>query len=286
MKDFQTANICIIGGRGRMGGWFESQFRRAGMDPVISDLNDSALTQSMIAAFDVVMLAVPIPAVVEVMKSIGSHLRRDTAVIDISSIKREPVNHMVQYSQGEVIGSHPLFGPSAPSFVGQIMFLCPARVGRWTEPFRNFLNDQGAKIIEIDPDDHDRLMACAQSLRHVMLTALGKTLMSLGLDPQRDLGVSGKWFQQLMEMMTHQFEQPAELYADLAIENQYSDVAIRCFQDNLLELVDLVHTGDRAGLARAMGSVAGFLTSKETTSKDSSWGWRNDTGGDSRHMEV
>jgi prephenate dehydrogenase len=269
-----------------MGGWFESQFRKAGMDPVISDLDDSSLTQSVIASFDVVMLAVPIPAVMEVMKSIGSYLRRDTAVIDISSIKREPVNHMLEYSHAEVIGSHPMFGPSVPSFSGQVMFLCPARIGKWTDPFRHFLNDQGATVNEIDPDDHDRLMACAQSLRHVMLTALGKTLSSLGFDLQRDLPVSGLWFQQLMGMMTHQFEQPAELYAHLAIENQYSDTAIRCFHENLLELVDMIQTGDRAGLIRAMGSVAGFVASNEAVSKDSSWGWRDDKGGGSRHMEV
>ncbi|MCX5874000.1 MAG: prephenate dehydrogenase/arogenate dehydrogenase family protein [Deltaproteobacteria bacterium] len=286
VTDFRTANICIIGGKGRMGRWFETRFREAGMASVVADLKDGSVSDQFIASFDVVMLAVPVPAVDEVMKTIGSYIRPDAVIMDISSLKRNPVNSMLKYSQCEVIGTHPLWGPSATSFADQVIFLCPERTKIWIGAFRRFLEEQGTKVIEIEPDKHDKLMACVQTLRHVMLTALGQTLMKLGFDLECDTEASGPWFQELLGMMRHQFEQPSELYSDLAIENEYAARTLNAFQQSLSQLTDLVSSGNRAGLINAMDEVAHFCAIQETTTKNSSCGWWRDIGGDSRHVEV
>jgi prephenate dehydrogenase len=286
VADFRTANICIIGGKGRMGRWFETRFREAGMAPVVVDLKDGPVSQQFIASFDVVMLAVPVPAVDEVMKSIGSYIRPDAVIMDISSLKRNPVNSMLKYSQCEVIGTHPLWGPSAISFADQVIFICPERTKIWIGAVRRFLEEHGTEIIEIEPEKHDKLMACVQTLRHMMLTALGQTLVKLGFDVERDTEASGRWFQQLLGMMSHQFEQPSELYSDLAIENEYAAGTLNAFQQSLSQLTDLVSSGNRSGLISAMDEVAQFCAIKQTASKNSSWGWWRDIGGDSRHVEV
>jgi prephenate dehydrogenase len=283
--DFRKANVCIIGGNGRMGRWFGELFREAGMNTIVSDLEDSPFLEESVTSSDVVLLAVPVTAIENVMRSIGPFIRPDALLMDISSIKGNPIDFMLKYSQSEVIGTHPLFGPSAVSLLDQVVFVCPSRTERWIKPFRDFLEELGAKITEITPDGHDKLMACFQTLRHVMLTSLGQTLIRLGFDSHGQVEASGVWFKQLVAMMRHQFEQPSKLYADLAIENPYSLETLRLFHSSFNQLANFVSTGNRDGLVSAMDEVAQFCTT-EVTSNDSAWGWWRDIGGDSRHIEV
>jgi prephenate dehydrogenase len=283
---FEKSNICVIGGKGRMGRWFEARFSEAGMKPAVLDLEDFPISEKVLQSFDIIFLAVPIGAVEDVMMSIGQYLRPDAVVMDITSIKIKPLSSMLKYSQSEVIGSHPLFGPSAKSFAGQTVFLCPVRTSLWMEPIRAFLEARGAKVVEIDAEKHDRLMACFQTLRHLMLTALGKTLIDIDIEPEIATVFTGPWFGRLLEMLRHQSLQPAELYADLAIENEFASETLEVFQNNFGELAALVSNRDKSGLLNLMDEVAQTSSNNGKLSEDCFGGWWRDLGGDSRHPDV
>lgn len=283
---FDKSDICVIGGRGRMGRWLVNRFCEAGMSPSIFDQDDFPISEKILESFDVIALTVPISAVENVMASVGRYLRPDAVVIDISSVKKKPIELMLNYCQSEVIGSHPLFGPSAPSFDGQTVFLCPVRSNHWKGLLKDFLDRRGANIIEIDADEHDRLMACVQTLRHILLTSLGKTLIELGLDPDSNRVVTGQWFGAIVEMLKHQLHQPPELYAELAVENYFAADTLRIFHENFFELATLVSNRDRSGISNLMDEVAQSFSSKDELSKDGSLGWWRELGGDSRHPDV
>lgn len=235
-----------------MGRWFEKLFRQAGMNIVISDTQETPLSQELIASCDIVVLAVPITAVEPVMKAMGPFIKQDALLMDISSVKKKPIDLMLKYSQSEVIGSHPLFGPSADSLSGQLFFICPSRAKRWLNPLKNFLKGCGAELVEIDPDQHDRLMACFQTLRHMMLTALGRSLFRMGYYSQSETRLAGVWFNQLLAILERQALQPADLYADIAIENPYSVETLMVFQDIMGSLIDSVKIRDRNALIENM----------------------------------
>ncbi|MGC8660848.1 MAG: prephenate dehydrogenase/arogenate dehydrogenase family protein, partial [Desulfomonilaceae bacterium] len=270
--DFRKSRICIIGGKGRMGSWFASLFQQAGIDAVVSDRKDSPISDTIVTSSDVIMLATPLTAIEEIMKSVGKFIRSDALLLDISSVKRDPVDLMLKYSQCEVIGMHPLFGPSTASLDGQVFFLCPSRVSRWMNPLRSFLEDAGAKITLIDPDEHDKLMACFQTLRHVLLTCLGSTLIEMGFASCQEIDSAGMWFDKLLEMMRHQFKQPSGLYADLALGNPYSVGMLKMFLKNFNDLAHHISTGDRDRLVSDMDEVAQFCA-VEAKSDNSAWGW-------------
>ena len=109
--DFRKANVCIIGGNGRMGRWFGELFCEAGMNTIVSDLEDSPFLEESVTSSDVVMLAVPVTAIENVMRSIGPFIRPDALLMDISSIKGNPIDFMLKYSQSEVIGYTPSVRP-------------------------------------------------------------------------------------------------------------------------------------------------------------------------------
>ncbi|MBM3302833.1 MAG: prephenate dehydrogenase/arogenate dehydrogenase family protein, partial [Deltaproteobacteria bacterium] len=162
-------SISIVGGMGRMGRLLHRLLEKDGYRVHVADTKSGPISWEQVGQCDVVLLAVPIPHMEDVIVKLGPHTRHDGAVIDIASVKERPVNAMLRHCNGEVIGSHPLFGPAVNVVEGQVLFVCSGGSTRWIHWYRSFWQDQGANVVEIDPANHDRLMASVQVLRHLML---------------------------------------------------------------------------------------------------------------------
>ena len=257
---FKSCNykVGIVGSDGRMGSWMFSHLKESGLE--VHGIDKAAPTElgDFTESSDVMVLAIPSSAFPEVTRVIGPRLRKESLLIDIASLKQGPVREMLDHFDGEVIGAHPMFGPSAESFRDRLVYLCPARPGLWTDKVSGFLTSLGARIHIISPDRHDRLMATVQTLRHIMLTSLGLTLRSTGFDISEDLKVAGEWFQQLITMMERQFDQPSELYADLALNNPHSLEVLKTFSLMNEKLNILMEKGDKKGIMELMNMVRDF----------------------------
>jgi prephenate dehydrogenase len=119
MKDKGAENrameIGIIGGKGDMGRWFARFFSQAGYTVHIAHKDEGMSLAEMGARCSVVMVSVPIGVTCEVIEKIGPAMRKDALLMDITSIKAEPVEAMLRFAECDVIGCHPLFGPEVPS---------------------------------------------------------------------------------------------------------------------------------------------------------------------------
>ncbi|MFH1035449.1 MAG: prephenate dehydrogenase/arogenate dehydrogenase family protein [Pseudomonadota bacterium] len=251
--------VGIIGGRGRMGRWLGGRLRQAGHEVLVADAAQGPLLPEIAAACPVLVLAVPIPAVAGVLERIGPHTRPDGVLLDIASLKAEPLRLMLEHARGEVIGTHPLFGPSAPDLQGQLFFVCPGRGSRWLAWLKGWLEAGGARVQEIDAQAHDRLMAQAQTLRHMLLLGLGGALMQGEFDFARDLPLAGPWFGTLISLLERQAGQPAELYADLALNNPHAPAVVRALAESLGRAASCLDAGDRDGLVAMLEQVGGFV---------------------------
>ena len=126
----EPRTIAIIGGHGGMGRCFEHLFNLLGHEVLVADIDTERTGQEIAAEADVVMIAVNIESTLEVIKQIGPACREDALLLDITSIKQEPVEAMLRCTNCSVIGTHPLFGPTLHSLQGQRIVLTPARTGR------------------------------------------------------------------------------------------------------------------------------------------------------------
>jgi prephenate dehydrogenase len=125
---------------------------------------------------DVVVLAVPVSCMTDVIRSLRPHLKPGTIVIDVGSVKIEPVRAMLAElpNHVEIIGSHPLFGPQSAKdgVVGHRIAWCPVRgrsAGRIAAFLRRVLK---LDVIRTTPDAHDRQMAVVQGLTHLIAKVL------------------------------------------------------------------------------------------------------------------
>lgn len=264
----EPSSIGIVGGRGRMGKLMARFFVEAGYPVRIADSMTGSVDWQSIARNDVVLLAVPIPELEGVVRNIGPHTPESGVVIDIASLKDAPVRAMLAYCRGEVIGSHPLFGPSTASLEGQLFFLCPAKSTRWIVWLKAFLADRGAEIAEIDPLRHDRLMGTVQVLRHMLLFTFGRTLMDLDFDLASELKLSGPLFSQLAGLLSRQVEQSPDLFANLAIHNPTTDEVSHHFLAAAREIGQSYGSGDVSHLVRVIEEVSSHFRSHIPTDSE------------------
>ena len=75
---------------------------------------------------DLVIVSVPIRDTVRVIEEIAPLLTQDQLLCDLTSLKVAPVDAMLK-SKAQVIGLHPMFGPTVSSLRHQTIIVCPAR---------------------------------------------------------------------------------------------------------------------------------------------------------------
>lgn len=246
---FFSTTVGIIGGLGRMGRWMAAHFERAGAKVLIADQATGGVSPEMVRQSQVLVLAVPISQVEAVMRRVGPYTRIDGLVMDVCSLKQEPMRHILAHARGEVLGTHPLFGPSAESMEGRLVFMCPGRGQGWAARLSGHWENRGAKLRAIEPEQHDRLMAKVQSLRHLWLLILGRTLGRLDYDGEDQRELCGPWFGGLLDMLEHQCAQPGELYAELAMNNPHLPRTIRALDVAVHEVIGSLEAGDTSELA-------------------------------------
>lgn len=210
--------IGIIGGTGGMGRWFAGFFEKEGHPVRVSGRERGARPAEMAAACPVVVVSVPIGVTQEVIRQVGPHMRRESLLMDLTSLKSEPVRAMLESSASEVIGLHPLFGPSVPSLEGQNVVICPARGGTWLPWVRDVLGRSGANLVEETPERHDEIMAVVQVLNHMNTLLLGLAIREAGFSRQELERFSTPLFRARLAAVENLFLHP-QLYAEIIAGN-------------------------------------------------------------------
>ncbi len=155
------------------------------------------------ARCDVVVLAVPVSCMAETIRALRPHLQPGAIVIDVGSVKIEPVRAMLAElpEHVEIVGTHPLFGPQSAKdgVVGHRIAWCPVRgrsAGRIAAFLRHVLK---LDVIRTTPDAHDRQMAVVQGLTHL----IAKVLVRMEPLPSRMTTKSFDLILQATDMVRH-----------------------------------------------------------------------------------
>ena len=105
------------------------------------------------------LFGVAIDVTEQVIRDIGPRLRPESLLMDVTSVKSEPVRAMLACTKANVVGTHPMFGPSVHSLQGQRVVVCPARGDHWAHWVSAMFTARGLAVVEATPEHHDRMMA-------------------------------------------------------------------------------------------------------------------------------
>jgi prephenate dehydrogenase len=246
-------DIGIIGGGGGMGRWFARFFTDRGYPVRISERNGGISLPELAEACPVVVVAVPLEATVDVVRRVGPLLGAESLLMDLTSLKEEPLREMMAATAAQVVGCHPLFGPDAPDLRGQNVVLCPGRGEAGKAWLRGVLEESGARVVETTPERHDRIMAVVQGLTHLNTMTMGLALRSLGEDPAELDRMSTPAFRAKRVLLEKVFGHSPRLYAELVTRNPAAADVLRAYGDALAQLRRFVEAGDAEGLEELLG---------------------------------
>ena len=149
---------------------------------------------------DVAFVASPVGTLADTVRAALESAGPDCVVSDVGSTKRVVA---AAASDERFIGGHPLAGAEtsgveharADLFEGATWYLTPAQgstAGVLYERLHGLLRRLGARPTAIDPETHDRLLACVSHLPHVLANLLvAQAERTVGAGEQRSLPAVG-----------------------------------------------------------------------------------------------
>lgn len=204
-------SVAIVG-TGLIGASFGLALRRAGFEgPIVGVSSGRAIAEAMAAgaidrgaplaeavpAAGLIFLSQTIGRILDTMRHLDPLVAPDALVTDAGSTKAEIVQTARRsLSRCQFLGGHPMAGKesrgaaqaSADLFEGRTWALTPAEAGALeTKPareFRAWLEQIGARVVVLDPEEHDRAVALTSHLPQLASTALGAMLEQRPVNPQ------------------------------------------------------------------------------------------------------
>ena len=253
--------VGIIGGTGQMGKWFKRFFERHGYQVEISSRKTSLTPLDCAKNNDIVIVSVPIQTTLDVIKEIAPHVKKESLLMDLTSIKEDPVKAMLEHSKSEVIGCHPVFGPSVSSMKNQAVVLCPARGKKWLPIMQKLFETEDAKVKISSPEKHDEIMAIIQGITHFNNITLGHAIKILGADIKESLEYASPIYKLKMDMVGRILNQDAGMYADIEIMNPKTKEVIRKYVEAIKKLQHILETNDREGFIKYFKEASDYFGS-------------------------
>jgi prephenate dehydrogenase len=245
-------HIGIIGGTGGMGGVCADLFGQEGYTVHRSGRTQGLDIPTMAEQCQVVMVSVPIGITNDIIQQVGPYMKKESLLIDLTSLKTEPIKAMLQSSPSEVIGLHPLFGPGVDSIAGHTIVLCPARTRGWLPWLRDIFKKHNVTIIETTPERHDELMAVVQALNHLNSITMGMILREWGADAADLQRFATPMFTTKLAIIKEIFTNNPELYAEIITLNPHIDRVLDLYRSTLSVLEKRIKKRDAGGLAELM----------------------------------
>ncbi len=246
--------IVVVGGYGQLGGLFCRLFELSGYQVRKLGSQDWDLADELLSDAGMVVVTVPINLTVDVISKLNA-LPDDCILADLTSIKSEPLQAMLEVHSGPVLGLHPMFGPDISSLAKQVIVYCD---GRNPEEYQWLLEQfqiWGASLNRISAIEHDQGMTLIQALRHFTSFVYGVHLAEE--DPNLDqlLSLSSPIYRLELAMVGRLFAQDAELYADIIMSSPQNLAMIQRFHQRFGEAIAMLENKDKAMFTQAFTQV-------------------------------
>jgi len=266
-------SIGIIGGTSGMGAFLARLFTRAGYAVETTGViavspggpgetrHVGASNIDVASRHDLVVVAVPISVTVDVIREIGPHVRAGACLCDVTSVKRAPLEAMLSSAPEtvDVVGTHPMFGPSGDDMDRQRVVFCRGRGQAGEARVRRLFESFGAEIIEATAEEHDAQMALIQVLVHEKTMVLGSVMERLKADLPRSLQFASPIYRIELATIGRMFSQRAELYADILTANPDGEKVSQMFQQESAHFARAIAMHDRETMLKRFHEIAAYM---------------------------
>ena len=254
-----SLTVAVVGGRGAMGALLARMFGDLGHSVLVTDHETDLTPGDAAEVADVTVISVPIDATAAVIREVGPRLRPDSLLMDVTSVKSEPMREMLDATRAGVVGTHPMFGPSVHSLQGQRVVVCRGRGDHWAQWVSSMFTARGLAVVEATPEHHDRMMATVQVLTHFQTQVHGLTLARLGSPLSESLRFTSPAYLMELYMGGRHFAQSADLYGPIEMKNPATPAVTATYLAAANEVAGILASGDRERFREMLAEVKSFL---------------------------
>lgn len=221
------SKTVIIGSAGRMGKRLlieaeNSNLHCVGMDIPYEVENCSQIFKDA----ELAILCVPAAALSDVIEKLRSYFPSKMILADITSVKEMPLKIMKKLWTGEVVGSHPLFGPNNDFETGLSVAIVPGRGGeRSIQKVENFFKKLRCQVFRCSAKRHDMAMAKIQNMNFITNLAY----FALLAEEEDLLPFLTPSFQRRKNAAQKMLTEDAPMFSGLFEANPYSHETVRQF---------------------------------------------------------
>lgn len=220
---------------------------------------------SVLAAVDVVVLALPEAVAERAAAGVFATISREALVVDTLSVKTGWFSKIADQLHGagprpEVLSINPMFAP-ALGFPGRGVAVVSVHDGPRSSWFRDLLGRWGADLIVMEPDEHDRFMASIQAATHAAVLAFGLAMADLGHDLDRLWPALTPPHRTMLALAARICAGDAHVYHDIQHANPFAAPARQAVMDGLRTLSSASEQDSPAAFGELFDHVAGSLAS-------------------------
>jgi chorismate mutase/prephenate dehydrogenase len=239
----------VVGGRGKMGGWFVEFLASQGFRVSIADPAGGRPGFEYVADwarepldFDLIVLATPLSATADLLQTLAAR-KPSGLIFDLGSLKtplRAGLDALVK-AGCRVTSLHPMFGPDTELLSGRhVIFIDLGDAAALKEAQELFAPTMAERVV-MGLDEHDRLIAYVLGLSHALNIAFFTALAESGEAAPRLAKLSSTTFDAQLEVAARVAAESPDLYFEIQSLNQYGGESLLALQQAVERLVAAVN---------------------------------------------
>jgi len=261
--------VLVIGGAGKMGGWFVDFFSSQGFAVTVADTsvddapNQFTDWQDAGVEYDVIVVATPLAVSGQIL-SVLAELKPAGLVFDIGSLKTPLREGLTRLKDAgcRVASLHPMFGPETELLSARHLIFVDAGSTEATAAAKELFSATMVDELDMDLDDHDRLIAYVLGLSHALNIVFFTALADSGEAAPKLAKLSSTTFDAQLLVSALVAQDNPYLYFEIQKLNKFGLAPLDALCESAERIRRLVAKGDESGFVDLMQKGRDYLATR------------------------
>lgn len=258
--------VLVIGGAGKMGGWFVDFFASQGFATTVADsgVDDgpgrfNKWTDAGVD-YDVIVVAAPLAVSGRILAQLAV-LKPQGLVFDIGSLKTPLIDGLRELKQAgcRVASLHPMYGPNTRLLSGHHLIFCDVGSRQASDDAKELFSSTMVEQLDMGLDDHDRLIAYVLGLSHALNIAFFTALAESGEAAPRLALMSSTTFDSQLLVSAAVAQDNPHLYFEIQNLNKFGLGPLDALCEASRRIREAVAGGDEDGFVELMEKGRDYL---------------------------
>lgn len=262
-------SVLVIGGGGKMGGWFVDFFTSQGYSTSIADSRAEPGPASFRTwrdagiDYDVIVVAAPLAISGQILSELAIDCPRGL-VFDIGSLKTPLRSGLEALAAAgcNVTSLHPMYGPDTELLSGRHLIFVDVGRPKATAQAKDLFASTMVQQLDMGLDDHDRLIAYVLGLSHALNIAFFTALAESGEAAPKLARLSSTTFDAQLLVSAAVAQDNPHLYFEIQNLNKFGLDPLDALCESVTRIRRLVAEGDEAAFVHMMEQGREYLATR------------------------